>query len=123
MDLRIGIYGPARQLLQRPSLVHITELVGSAFSWLNLHFIEIHRAFVNAYRRSCFHTGRGDSMTRDAFCEMWHSWLCDSSPRYHLSPDMHQTIEEGACRHDNTFGIEFCAPDGTNADCFAIFYE
>ena len=55
-------------------------------------------------------------MTGDALCEICNGWFGNTSARYHLASDMHESIEEGASSDDHTFGVEFCAPDGPDAD-------
>ena len=40
----------------------------------------------------------------------------DTSARNHFPPDVHQTIQKGACCYDDTFGIDLSAPYGAYAD-------
>ena len=116
MDFFIRIHRPTRQLLQCPTFIHITELIRSVFAWLNLQILEMNRTFINTNGGSCLHASRNNPMTGDAFCEMWHCGLCDTSSGNHLSSDMHQAIQESASCHNHTFCIDLCAPDGLYAD-------
>ena len=123
MHLSIGVHSPAGQLLQGSALVHVAELIGPVFSWLNLQFIEMYGTLIDANRRPRLHPGCRYPMTGNALREVGHSGLRNATPSHHLSANVHQSVEESACCQNHALRLEFCAPDSPDADGFAVFNQ
>ena len=123
MHFLVGVHRPAGQLFQGPAFVEVTELIGSALSWLDLHILEMNAALIDADRSACLHPRRTDPVTSDALREMGHSRLCYPATSHHLPSDMHQSVKESASRQHHTLRIKFCAPDSPDTDGLAVFNE
>ena len=94
-------------------------------SRLNLCILEMYRTTVNTHRGACFHSRRCNPVTCYAFCEMLNCRFCYSASRHHLAPNVHKSVEEGACGDDNGFGMKFNSPycaDTYNAFCVISGY-
>ena len=123
MHFLVGVHRPAGQLFQGPAFVEVTELIGSALSWLDLHILEMNAALIDADRSASLHPRCADTMTGDAFCETGDCWLCNPTASHHLPSDMHQSVKESTSRQHHTLRIEFSAPDGADTDGLAVFNE
>ena len=119
----IGVASPAAELLQLARFAHIGETVEIVLSILNLHFIEVYAAFVDAYGSSRLHAPHGDSVSSDGFGQMVRCRLSHASARQLHTSHMKETIEEGTRSDDDTLGMEDDAPHGANTGDFAIFHE
>ena len=116
MYLGIGVHCPARQLLQRASFIHIAELVGARLAWLFLQVLEMYGTLVDTYWCTCFHARCANPVLGDALCEMGNGGFCYTTASYHFASYMHQSVQERTSCNDNGFGVNLCAPDGSNAN-------
>ena len=121
MHFLVGVHRPAGQLFQGPAFVEVTELIGSALSWLYFHILEMNAALIDTDRSASLHPRRTDPVPSDALCQMGDCRLRNSATRNHLPTDMHQSVEEGSCRQHHTLRIEFSTPDGSDTDGLAVF--
>ena len=115
MNLFVGIAYPTRQLLKRALLTHIRELIIAILAILSLYILEMNAALVDTNRCTSLHTSRTNAVTSDTLSKVRHGRLCNTSTRNHLSSNVHQTIEEGACSNDDSLCSDFSAPDGLDA--------
>ena len=84
-----SVKSPTWQLFERLMKIHIAELMEVEVAILFLHFIEMHRTFIDSYGRSCFHSIRTDTQLVDAFSEVGYGRLCTSTSREGSSSYVH----------------------------------
>ena len=102
----IGVCDPARQLGQLAVDPHVGKLVEVALARLLLHLVEVDRASVDAHRGACLHSTCRDAVTCDALGEAEAGRFGTASPRQLGAPDVHQSVEEGACREYHATGAQ-----------------
>ena len=80
------------------------------FSGLFLQQTEVNAALVDAHGSARLHSVYTNAPASDAFREMRHGRFGNASSRHHAASNMHQSVEERACRHHYAFRPELHAP-------------
>ena len=119
--LLVGITGPTRQLLQCAERSHITELMKSLFAGLLLCVFEVYTSSVDAYGCARLHTPYAYAVAGYALAEVQDSRLGASATRHLMLADVHESVEECACRHHHRAGMECYSPDGGNSHSHTVF--
>ena len=99
------------------------EAVEVVFAGLYLHFIEMHRACVDAHRRTGLHAQRVDAQCGERVGEKCRSRFGATSTHHGFPSDVHQSVEEGAGRDDNGLGVKLRTPNRSYATSHAMLRD
>ena len=101
----------------------IRELVVTVVAWLFFHIFKMHASLVYADRSSCFHSFCSYTPTGNTLCEIMNGRFGTTASFNHLAAYVHQSVKECAGCDDCSLCVYVNAPDGSYANCFAVFYE
>ena len=119
----VGVASPAGQLFQNAVRGHVAELMKVSLAVLPLGIFEVYRALVKSYGCARLHSCGANAPSRDGLGEVCNGRLGAASAWNLMSSDVHQTVEKGAGRDDDTLCAYLYAPYRAHADGFPVLYE
>ena len=114
VHLGVGVGSPARQLRQRAHRTDVRKAVVIRLARLHSHFVEMHRTFVNAHRRSRLHACRANAQAVNTFGQESRSRFGASSAAHLFATNVHQAAQKSARRNHHGTCHERGSPNGAH---------
>ena len=114
---------PAVKLGQGTMIGDERKTMEVVFARLNLHFIEVYRARIDAHRGAGFHALVLDAQGRERSGEKRRGRFGAAPAGHRFASDVHQPVEEGAGRDHDGRRAKLRSPDGSHAAGLAVAGE